>query len=214
MFFYILTIIILFIILFIVNNKKLQKEYFSNCKNSFCILNVESNKCECKNQKDDLRYIFDSPGKCCDDMCSKKSPENCHETNDFYQAPYYCNMGGKCKKYDGTIRSSHISANYCGNDPLNNQILLPYASLEECSANIEPCDKYNIMDRSEHVNKNVCLKDVNCGWCNNKSGGGKCISGNASGPNDLNKYFYCKPADVSGSNSYEYGNHVAYLLQK
>jgi hypothetical protein len=65
-----------------------------------------------------------------------------------------------------------------------------------------------------HVNKNECIKDVNCGFCTNSAGGGKCISGTASGPNDLRNYYYCEPASVNKTYSYTYGDHAAYILQK
>ena len=109
--------------------------------------------------------------------------------------------------------SSQISANNCGMDPLNNQILLPFATKEECLRTIDVCDKYNIPRRSKNINREECLQDVNCGYCTNESGGGKCISGNASKPNDIEKYYYCKPNAKNNQNKYEYGNHSAYLLQ-
>ena len=79
----------------------------------------------------------------------------------------------KCKKYNGTIKNSNISANHCGLDPLNNQLLLPYDSLESCMGTVDVCDKYNIPDRSVRVNKSECIKDVNCGYCTNSQGVGK-----------------------------------------
>jgi hypothetical protein len=182
-------------------------------KNSFCSLQLDNNVCDCKFQKDDNRYNFDSPEQCCKRKCNKISPEECVDSNDFTKIPYYCNIGGECKKYNGTIKNSNISANHCGLDPLNNQLLLPYDSLESCMGTVDVCDKYNIPDRSVRVNKSECIKDVNCGFCSNDTGGGKCISGTASGPLDLQKYYYCTPESVNKTNKYVYGNHADYLLQ-
>jgi hypothetical protein len=182
--------------------------------NSFCQLEFESNKCDCKYQKDDLRYIFNSPETCCKRLCRKISPEKCIKTTPYIETNYYCRVGDKCKEYKGIIKNSKISANYCGNDPLNNQLLLPFAYKEECEGTIDICDKYNIPGRSVNINKAECIKDVNCGFCSNNTSGGKCISGTAEGPNDLQQYFYCAPGSTNNTFSYTYGNHVAYLLQK
>ena len=59
-----------------------------------------------------------------------------------------------------------------------------------------------------------CLENKSCGFCTNSSGQGKCISGNPSGPNDLEKYFYCNPFNGSTNNVYEYGNRASYILTK
>ena len=181
--------------------------------NSYCQLNIDNNKCSCKFQKDDIKYTFTSPEPCCERDCQKRTPEECVKRNDFSKMPYYCNIGGKCVQYEGTIISSHIAANNCGTDMLNNQLLLPYADKEECLRTIDICDKYNIPDRSARVNRDECLKDVNCGYCSNEENKGKCISGTISGPQNLQKYFFCTPYQKDGQNNYEYGNHVAYLLQ-
>lgn len=211
--------LILIFLLFILVLKKNKESFENSCsnffnKNSFCELNVENNKCTCKLQKDDLRYNFSSPEICCKNNCEELKPEECVENNNFTRVPYYCNIGGVCKKYEGTIVSDHISANYCGTDPLNNQILLPYSSIKECSKSIDYCDKYNNPFNTKHVNKTNCLKDSNCGYCTNSLGGGKCISGNATEPNDLQKYYYCNNYSRDSGNNYEYGNQSAYLLQK
>jgi hypothetical protein len=97
---------------------------------------------------------------------------------------------------------------------LTNQILLPYESYDECVKSLNVCDKYNVLDKSKHINKDKCLKDVNCGYCTNEYDSGKCIEGNATGPLDLMKYYFCSPNAQSNKNNYIYGNHVAYLLQK
>lgn len=222
--FFLIIIIFIIIIYFLINRKKNNNyniELFDvkNCnsffnKNSFCAYDVDTQKCGCRFQKDDLRYMFDSPLDCCERMCNNLSKDECLKNTEKTKIPYYCNIGGNCVKNEGTIVSSHISANYCGNDPLNNQLLLPYSSEENCIENIGVCDKYNVPNRSKNVNKEECLKDVNCGYCNNQYGGGKCISGTASGPNDLRKYYYCTPGNLKGKDNYEYGNHAAYLLQK
>lgn len=230
--FYVFFIFCIFCILFILYrwiNNKIDIEKFSephqetdtkdSCnnffsKNSFCELDIDKNKCVCKYQKDSIKYNFDSPNICCDRNCMKLSPDECVKRNSFTEIPYYCNIGGKCLEYKGTIVNSHISVNNCGNDPLNNQLLLPYASYEECMSSADPCNKYNVPTESIHINRANCLNDFNCGFCTNEYGGGKCISGNATGPNDLQKYFFCTPYQTNNINNYEYGDHAAYLLQK
>jgi len=187
-------------------------DFFKN--NSFCTSSPDNNECECSFQKDDLRYMFDSPNTCCKKLCKKYSPEKCLNTTPFLKEKYYCRNGDKCYEKKGIILNSRISANYCGNDPLNNQLLLPYSSYEECMKTVDVCDKHNKNDRSLNVNKSECLKDVNCGFCTNNTGGGLCISGTASGPSDLNKYYYCTPESVSKTYSYKYGNHMDFILQK
>jgi hypothetical protein len=220
---FISILLILSLIYILVNNYYKNIESYSNSKdncniyydkNSFCQLNVDKNICSCKFQKDDNKYSFNSPEPCCTKICNDTPLEECLNNDNFSKISYYCNIGGKCKEYKGTIINSHISANNCGNDPLTNQLLLPYESYEECSKSLDICDKYNIPNRSKHINKNECLKDVNCGYCSNEYGDGKCISGNATGPSDLMKYYYCSPNETTDKDSYVYGNHVAYLLQK
>jgi len=222
-----LILIIFFIITLIVLYLSKKHESFSNnddedlCNNffirdSYCELDIDKNSCKCKLQKDDLKYLFNSPENCCQRNCLKLSPEECIEKNNFTNIPYYCNIGGKCKEYRGTIVESHIATNNCGLDPLNNQLLLPYSNLEDCERSIDPCDKYNIPSRSSHINQADCIKDVNCGYCTNSNDGGKCISGTPEGPLDFHKYFFCNPEvknSDSDSNKYIYGNHAAYLLQ-
>ena len=195
--FFIIFILFVLFIIFILYYKNIIESYSNDTcndfydKNSFCQLNVDKNVCTCKFQKDSNKYGFDSPETCCKKKCAETPLEECLDNDDFTKVPYYCNIGGTCKQYIGTIFNSHISANNCGNDPLTNQLLLPYGSYEECSKSLDVCDKYNVPNRSEHVNKDECLKDVNCGYCTNSNGDGKCISGNASEPSDLMKYYYC-----------------------
>lgn len=218
-----ILIFILFLIYFI-NEKK--RESFKNEKedcndffsrDSYCELDIDKLTCNCKLQKDDLKYLFNSPENCCQRNCMKLSPEECIEDNNFTTIPYYCNIGGKCKEFKGSILESRIATNNCGLDPLNNQLLLPYANEEDCLKNIDPCDKYNIPRRSSHLNQAECIKDVNCGFCTNSTGGGKCISGNASGASNFHKYYFCNPDikyNEDQNNRYIYGNHAAYLLQE
>ena len=110
--------IILFIVLFTIffyQNKYLNlndnKETFQNNCNkffkgkTFCQLNINNNKCECKYQKDGINYPFDAPEPCCDNKCSKIKPENCHEPNPKLESSYYCNIAGKCIEYKGTIKN-------------------------------------------------------------------------------------------------------------
>jgi hypothetical protein len=180
-------------------------------KNSFCQLNNTKDKCICKFQKDDIAHGFDSPEICCEKMCNQISPDQCLQNNEFTEIPYYCNIGGKCKEYKGTVVSSHISANRCGTDVLNNQLILPYATKAECEKSISVCDKYNDPKNSYRINKASCLANTNCGFCINEYGYGKCIEGTPEGPNDLNKYYYCNP-NVKNKNSYSYGDHALYIV--
>ena len=216
-----LFLLILLLIYILINKYYKNIESYSNddCnkffdKNSFCQLDVDKKICKCKFQKDNNKYGFNSPETCCNRKCKDIPLDECLDNTDFSKVSYYCNIGGNCKKYTGTIVNSHISANNCGNDPLTNQILIPYESCEECSKSLNVCDKYNISTRSDNINKNECLKDINCGYCSSENKGGKCIEGTETGPLDLIKYFYCSPNPTSSSNIYTYGNHVEYLLQK
>jgi hypothetical protein len=209
--------LILILIFYIINYYLNFLELYSNCnnfydKNSFCQLDINTNKCICKFQKDENKYAFNSPEKCCNKYCSNINPEDCLTVDDTNKISYYCNIGGICKEYKGTIVNSHISANNCGNDPLTNQILLPYTTFDECTNSTNICDKYNDPLKSVHVNKKECLKNTNCGYCTNDSNSGKCIEGNASKPLDLLKYYYCNPNTNLEINKYEYGNHSEYLL--
>lgn len=224
---YIQLIIIILLIIILLNtifysNFFLIESYTSNelnkcndfySKNSYCSWDIDKNKCGCKYQKDTVKYIFDSPNYCCKKDCSKFTEKDCVRTTKDTGIHYYCNYGGKCNKYNGTITSKKIAANYCGNDPLNNQIILPFESLDECNKSLDHCDKYNVPNRSININKYECLKDTKCGFCTNNSNGGKCISGTASGPNDLQKYYFCNPESRGNANKYIYGDHSAYLLQ-
>jgi len=217
----IFIIIILLIFIILLNNFVTYKELFenNNCSkefstNSFCQYNMDNNKCECIYQKDDIKMGFSSPPGCCNRICSRLSKEECLKQSKIDEIPYYCNIAGNCIKQMGTLLSNKISANNCGTDILNNQLLLPYATLDECLKGSDICTKYNDPSKGKLENKENCLKDVNCGYCTNSEGDGKCIEGNATEPNDLEKYYYCSANKKSGKNLYEYGNHVAYLLQE
>jgi hypothetical protein len=187
-------------------NKNLCDNYY---KNSECALNVDDDTCNCKFQKDNIKYSFDSPEFCCKKRCNKNGVSNCNTCNKN-SIPYYCNIGGECIKYNGTIINSHISSNNCGIDPLNNQLLLPYTTIEECRKSVDICDKYNDPSNTPHSNRTNCLADNKCGYCTDNEGNGKCIPGTISGPLDLNKYYYCQP--YSKTNNYEYGNNAQYCL--
>ena len=203
---------------YIFNNSFLtNKENFKNSCNSFykgktfCQLNKNNNKCECRYQKDGINYPMDAPEKCCNNKCSKIKPKNCHEQNPKLKNSYYCNIAGKCIEYKGTIMNNKISQNNCGLDPLNNQLLLPYVSKESCESQNNPCAKYNNINMSTTEKRSKCLKNTSCGFCTNTYGRGKCIEGNATGPNDIIKYYYCIPGK-SSTNKYTYGNHALYII--
>ena len=201
------------------NDKKKKKSYnpikFDSqyAKNSFCQLDNSKTKCVCKFQKDYIKAAFNSPQINCDKICSSIEAKDCLENNEFTEIPYYCNIAGKCIKYKGTVVSSHISANNCGTEQLTNQLLLPFSTLQECEKSLDPCNKYNDPKKSVKLNRTECLGNPNCGFCTNSNGEGKCISGNASGPSDLNKYYYCNPYNGNKNNTYEYGNRAEYILQ-
>jgi len=190
-FFLIFIILLIFILFHLLHSSLKFKEQFID----YCIINEKGNK-ECKNQVNYLPIAFPIP-------CSTQ--EECD--NDIKNGiHYWCSIRDKCYEKVGTEDASEISKNVCGTDILNNQILFPYASKEECIRTIDPCEKYN-------ENKDDCLKDVKCGYCTNKEiNKGKCISGTASGPNDLEKYYFCTPNQKNSINNYEYGNHALYIL--
>ncbi len=193
-------------------NKRTERcnAYFN--KNSFCQWNQNENKCVCKYQKDSVKYGFPSPPPCCDKQCGLLSQEQCTgQTSEDKPLTYYCNVGGVCLPRLAETRENRISANNCGTDSLNNQLLLPFNTKEECEKSTDVCDYYNQIEWTETERRTKCLKDVRCGYCISGNNNGKCISGTASGPNDLQKYYYCEPSRVRDGFEYYYGNHAQAL---
>lgn len=193
------------------NKKQTQCNQFFQ-SNSFCQWDNDLNKCSCKYQKDEIKYSFPSQPGCCDRLCSQIPKEKCLQLSDkLVQPTYYCKIGGTCYERVATVKNNQISANNCGTDSLNNQLLLPYTSKEECEGVISVCDKYNDPTYTESEKKAKCLTDNRCGLCTNKNGKGKCIEGTSTGPLDLQKYYYCDPSRTEGSYEYSYGDQAEAL---
>ena len=210
---YLILFIIIF--LFILINSSFTEHFKNNyCNpffknNTFCTYNVDTNTCGCTFQKDGVNIPYQAPETCCNNECSTKTKETCNTPIESKEGSYYCNINGKCKEYKGTIMNSHISANSCGTDQLNNQLLLPFTSKEMCESSLSPCDMYNNRKLSTDEKKSECLKNTNCGFCTNNFGFGKCIDGTAEGPIDLTKYQQCVVNPSSGNNfKYEYGDFL------
>ncbi len=177
--------------------------------NSFCQWDLNLNRCRCKYQKDELKYAFESQPDCCDRQCSLLPKEKCLMLSpDLKQPKYYCNIGGTCYERTATIRNNQISANNCGLDALNNQLLLPHTTLQECQGTVTVCDKYNDPKYTLTEKRTLCLSDNRCGFCTNNTNDGKCIEGTASGPLDLLKYYYCDPSRTEGTYEYKYGDQA------
>ena len=225
------VILILCIIVIILSMKyfylkhyfKSVREYFENksninnknndCKGTaFCAYDLNKDKCVCASQKDDARLQFPNNPKCCDIQCNALPKEKCVKSSEL-NLKYYCNVGGKCKEYNATMKDSVIMANICGIDNVTNQYIMPFASKEECERMSDVCNKYNNIVNVKNLStaevEKGCLSDTNCGMCYNESGIGKCVSGSPAGPNDLDKYYFCKPSERksngSNGNIYKYG---------
>lgn len=217
----ILVIIIVLFILFYFINKICIYDYFDNetqylyemslpqqFKDSYCSLNKDNNKCECNTQVSSAYSLFKLYPTLCSKKCNELSHDECvKETN---APPYYCNVAGKCTKYNGVINDTNIMSNNCGRDLAGN-LMAPFINEEDCERLMDPCDKYNDLQLSNAERKSNCLKDVQCGYCTNSVGEGKCINATPSGPIDLNKYYYCVPTANKITNSFEYGDHTLFL---
>lgn len=209
-------ILIILIILFYFFNLSLLENFDNSCNSffknkTFCTFDINDNKCKCTFQKDGVNIPFQGPTNCCKEICHKKTKKTCNKSIENKQGNYYCNINGKCKEYKGTIMNSHIAANNCGNDPLNNQLLIPYTSKKNCENSLSPCDKYNKNNLSTDQKKAQCLKNVNCGFCTNNYGFGKCIDGTSEGPINIVKYQQCVVNPTSGNDyKYEYGDFLFY----
>lgn len=200
----------LIIFIFYVLNNSIN-ENFQNYVNPFfknkcfCSFDIDSNKCKCTYQKDGINIPFNSPEISCFNKCNNKNKEECNKNTDE-DAYYYCKEGNNCKKYKATIQNKYISTNNCGIDVLTNQIKLPYITEESCKNSINLCDKYNKKNLNNSQIKENCLKDTNCGYCENNYGNGKCVEGTAEGPLNLNDNCSAN----SKTNKYEYGNFLFY----
>ena len=208
------TGLLLIIIIFFLINKMLKEPFQNKCNSffkdkSFCTYSHDEKKCKCTYQKDGILIPFNSPEDCCKEKCLKKTKENCNDSIKEKEGNFYCNIGGQCKEYQGTIINSHISANNCGTDPLNNQLLLPFSDKESCESLMSPCDNYNNPKLSNDEKKKGCLTNTNCGFCTNEFGKGKCIEGTAEGPLDIIKYNKCVPLITNSTKyTYEYGDFL------
>lgn len=218
----ILVIIIVLIILFYFINKICIYDYFDNetqylyemllpqqFKDSYCSLNKDTNKCECNTQVSSAYSLFKLYPTLCSKKCNELSPDECvKETN---APPYYCNVAGKCTKYNGVINDTNIMSNNCGRDLAGN-LMAPFINKEDCERSIDPCDKYNDLQLSNAERKSNCLKDVQCVVCNNGSSS-KCVSGTAEGPINLYDNYMCTNNinTTKSNNGYEYGDHTLFL---
>ena len=172
----------------------------------FCTWDVPEGKCKCAFQKDRLNYTFPVPNTCCPIDCGALSKSQCisRGNNDFETSTshYYCPNRGICERLVAYQDADRVSSNFCGIDPLTNQLIYPYLTEEECSNSISQCSKYDNLSINEKKNK--CLTDTNCGWCTNAQGIGDCIEGTASGPINLYKYNFCLNDSISDNNKYTY----------
>ncbi len=187
----------------------IQEENKESCKgNAFCTYDLNKDACVCASQKDDARLQFPNNPDCCDIQCSALPKEKCVTPNDL-NIKYYCNIAGKCKEYNATMKDSVIMANICGIDNVTNQYIMPFSSKEECENMSDVCNKYNNKNLSAAEVEKGCLNDTNCGMCYNESNVGKCVLGSPAGPNDLDKYYFCKASErkSNGSNAgiFKYG---------
>ncbi len=215
-------ILILFIIVIILTMKYFYLKHFiksfketfeeKECKGtSFCAYDLNKDKCVCASQKDDARLQFPNNPECCDIQCNALPKEKCVKPNEL-NVKYYCNVAGQCKEYNATMKDSVIMANICGIDNVTNQYIMPFSSKEECERSSDVCNKYNDKNVSAAQIEKNCLNDTNCGMCYNESGIGKCVLGSPAGPNDLDKYYFCKPSErkSTGSNTREAGGIFKY----
>ncbi len=192
-----------------------NQDWNQNCKgNAFCAYDLNKDACVCASQKDDARLQFPNNPNCCNIQCNALPKEKCVKSGDL-DIKYYCNVSGKCKEYNATMKDSVIMANICGIDNVTNQYIMPYASKEECENMSDVCNKYNNKNLSAAEVEKGCLNDTNCGMCYNESGVGKCVMGSPAGPNDLDKYYFCKPSErkSNGSNAgiFKYGKEFTGL---
>jgi hypothetical protein len=220
-----IIIILLFIVFILIMKYFYLKHYFknflntretfeqeNNCKgNAFCAYDLNKDACVCASQKDDARLQFPNNPNCCNIQCNALPKEKCVTPQDL-NIKYYCNISGKCKEYNATMKDSVIMANICGIDNVTNQYIMPFASKEECERSSDVCNKYNDKNLSAAIVEKNCLNDTNCGMCYNESGVGKCVMGSPAGPNDLDKYYFCKPSErkSTGSNAREAGGIFKY----
>ena len=107
----------------------------------------------------------------------------------------YCNINGTCTKMEGEN---------CGTNKLNNQFNAVFNNYNDCKNDSLVCEKYNKKNRSVEENKAECIKDVNCGFCNNNN---KCVIGTAEGPNNSELNYGC-----IYNLTYDYGDHATYII--
>jgi len=88
---------------------------------------------------------------------------------------FWCVENNKCvRKLEDPLRPWK---NTCGNTTVISQIPPPvYHSEAECKKGYKPCDGLGF---------NKCIETDRCGWCQDRSGVGKCVSGTPEGPDDL-----------------------------
>ena len=192
--------------------RKLEHMTSENCnlnlKNRapFCTWDVPQNKCICAFQKDNLNRYFDVPSSCCPLDCNVLTKEQCiargNNENNVKQAYFYCPNKGICERLVAYQDANKISNNYCGIDPLTNQLIDPFLTAEECNNGISLCAKYDNYSVGEKKAK--CLADTNCGWCTNSQGIGDCVDGTATAPLNIYKYNFCTVDAPSDDNKYTY----------
>ena len=98
---YIIFIIIIILLIILVIIKYNNIEHFNDTCNdfyknkSFCEIDHDTNKCDCKYQKDGIKYNFDSPNICCQRYWSELPLDECIDSTNNTKMQYYCQMAGK-----------------------------------------------------------------------------------------------------------------------
>jgi len=96
--------------------------------------------------------------------------------NKYTNIPRFSSINGECKKI----------MRYMGDNALGVSIK-GYTIRDECMANNDICQKYNM---------NECLKQSKCGYCSNDKNKGMCLSATPDGPTDL-QYKMCTSSSGS-----------------
>lgn len=114
---------------------------------------------------------------------------------------FWCIENDKCVRHEeDPLRPWK---NTCGSSTWLSQVPPPvYQSLESCQKGKNPCD---------NLEYHSCIETERCGWCQDRNGNGKCVSGTQEGPLDLS--LNCTPNLLQPSGAWIPGYPNTYIGQ-